>query len=552
MSHDVFISYSSHDKAVADAVCATIENRKVRCWIAPRDVLPGQPYAESILDGIQKSRIFVLVFSSDSNLSQQVLREVERAVSKGIPVLPFRIDNVEPTKSMELFLSATHWLDALTPPLEKHLQKLADTVESLLGTQVPPKTEAELQGKLKSKRVTKNVFVKPLPIIAGIATVAVIISAIFLFHGGSGKGQYANQTSITTLANNIPALSTTPPTTGNLGQFGQTTSLPMQLMEHDSICINNRIYIIGGYNVTVKSNVYVSNINSDGTLGPWQETTALPQGREAFSLVACRGYLYVIGGNPDSSANIVLKAVVNTDGTLGNWTLVNSLPVYLEGSAAVSYNNVIYVIDGFIPGPSHPSQATVYYSSVNSDGSLNGWEQGNSNMYAREEPYAVALNGWIYLYGGYNNNVVDAQDYFPTAVEKAKINADGSISSWSTENNLNTARACLCGSIIDNTIYAIGGIPADGQPALSSVEFATINSDGTLSSWQLTSSLPNGVDWASASSSGNFIYVSRGWNGNSALSQVYFASISTKTSSNIVPNPPIEDEGLPQASIVKQ
>jgi len=99
MAHDVFISYSSQDKSVADAVCATLESRKIRCWIAPRDVLAGQPYAESILDGINKSRVFVLVFSADSNLSQQVLREVERAVSKGIPILPFRIADVEPTKS---------------------------------------------------------------------------------------------------------------------------------------------------------------------------------------------------------------------------------------------------------------------------------------------------------------------------------------------------------------------------------------------------------------------------------------------------------------------
>jgi len=40
MAHDVFISYSSKDKTVANAVCATVENRKVRCWIAPRDIPP--------------------------------------------------------------------------------------------------------------------------------------------------------------------------------------------------------------------------------------------------------------------------------------------------------------------------------------------------------------------------------------------------------------------------------------------------------------------------------------------------------------------------------
>ena len=48
MAHDVFISYAQEDKPVADAVCALLESKRVRCWIAPRDVLAGQEYAEAI------------------------------------------------------------------------------------------------------------------------------------------------------------------------------------------------------------------------------------------------------------------------------------------------------------------------------------------------------------------------------------------------------------------------------------------------------------------------------------------------------------------------
>jgi hypothetical protein len=140
MAHDIFISYSSRDKAVADAMCATLERRKIRCWIAPRDVLPGASYAESLIDAIAESRVFILVFSANANKSPQVVHEVERAVSKGIPVLPVRIEDVLPSKSMEYFISTTHWLDALTPPLEQHLQRLADTVEKLLTSEEAAKT----------------------------------------------------------------------------------------------------------------------------------------------------------------------------------------------------------------------------------------------------------------------------------------------------------------------------------------------------------------------------------------------------------------------------
>ncbi len=137
MSHDIFICYSSRDKPVADAVCAVLEAEGVRCWIAPRDILPGADWGESIIDSINAASAMVLIFSSNANQAQsQIKREVERAVNKGIPVIPFRIENVMPTKSLEYFLSTPHWLDAFTPPLDEHVRQLADSIKRLLGQQV--------------------------------------------------------------------------------------------------------------------------------------------------------------------------------------------------------------------------------------------------------------------------------------------------------------------------------------------------------------------------------------------------------------------------------
>lgn len=132
-SHDVFISYSSKDKTVADAVCAVMERNNIRCWIAPRDIMPGPDWAQSIIRGINGARVFLLIFSSFSNTSPQIKREVERAAHRGIPIIPFRIDDVLPNETLEYFISTPHWLDALTPPLEAHAQRLADTVGRLLG-----------------------------------------------------------------------------------------------------------------------------------------------------------------------------------------------------------------------------------------------------------------------------------------------------------------------------------------------------------------------------------------------------------------------------------
>src|SRR5579862_9887244 len=133
MAHDVFISYASGDKPVANAVCAKLESAGVRCWIAPRDVLPGVHYGEAIIDAIHECRIMVLVFSSKANFSGHIPKEIERAVSSGVTVMPLRIEDVAPAKSLDYFIGSVHWLDALTPPLEVHLQTLAANVKTLLS-----------------------------------------------------------------------------------------------------------------------------------------------------------------------------------------------------------------------------------------------------------------------------------------------------------------------------------------------------------------------------------------------------------------------------------
>jgi hypothetical protein len=137
MAHDVFISYSSRDKPIADAACAALEARGVRCWIAPRDIPAGMEWAESIMAAIHESRVLLLVFSANANQSQQVRREVERGVSTGLPIIPLRVEDVAPSQAMEYFLGSVHWLDARTPPLERHLQHLAETVQLILARTAP-------------------------------------------------------------------------------------------------------------------------------------------------------------------------------------------------------------------------------------------------------------------------------------------------------------------------------------------------------------------------------------------------------------------------------
>ncbi len=108
MGHDAFISHSSKDKRSVDAILAAIESAGVRCWMAPRDILPGESWASAILNAIGECRMMVLVFSANTCNSKHIIREVERAVHHGLTIVPIRIEDVMPTGELEYFLSASH------------------------------------------------------------------------------------------------------------------------------------------------------------------------------------------------------------------------------------------------------------------------------------------------------------------------------------------------------------------------------------------------------------------------------------------------------------
>ena len=180
MAHDVFVSYSNKDKPVADAIVAVLENKGIRCWVAPRDITPGSSWGQAIINAIESCRFMVIILSGNSNRSKQVVREVERAVANDVIIIPFRIENIDPTGAMAYFLSTEHWLDAITPPLERHIEKLQTTLQLFMSGG----GEAALRGNLNppitrpaapvSRWKTKNILFALFAIII-LAVVAVFV-----------------------------------------------------------------------------------------------------------------------------------------------------------------------------------------------------------------------------------------------------------------------------------------------------------------------------------------------------------------------------------------
>jgi TolB-like protein/lipoprotein NlpI len=154
---DVFISYASLDSAVAEAVCGALEREGMTCWVAPRDVVPGEFYADAIVRAIDAASLIVLILSKNAAGSAHVLREVERASSKRHPVVSLRIDLAPLPAALEYFLNTSHWLDASASGVDRALPRLVDAVQRLLApasTEQPghsadaPKPVADLSPRL--------------------------------------------------------------------------------------------------------------------------------------------------------------------------------------------------------------------------------------------------------------------------------------------------------------------------------------------------------------------------------------------------------------------
>ncbi|HEY1561530.1 MAG TPA: toll/interleukin-1 receptor domain-containing protein [Caulobacteraceae bacterium] len=163
MPHDVFISYSSKDKPVADRVCHALEAQGERCWIAPRDIPYGADWQEAIMSALAEASAMVLVFTGNTNESAHVRREVSAALEAGAIVIPLRTEEATPQGALRYNLINLHWMDAISPPLEAHI---ADLIATLRRLRAAPDQTPPLAAAAPSPSITAAVS-SPTPPVAG-------------------------------------------------------------------------------------------------------------------------------------------------------------------------------------------------------------------------------------------------------------------------------------------------------------------------------------------------------------------------------------------------
>ena len=182
----IFISHSSKNSAIARNICSELEKNGFECFFSTRDIKAGSVYAEELIDGIDRSDILLLLLSSASNTSPHVLREVERACSKNIPIVVYKLENVTLSKAMEYFLMTHQWVDKNTGndaaaliPILKDIENRKNNNAAATGTPQPvPNINTTVDtARDKKIRLSRSVIICAAVLFIALVTLIVILLA---------------------------------------------------------------------------------------------------------------------------------------------------------------------------------------------------------------------------------------------------------------------------------------------------------------------------------------------------------------------------------------
>jgi TIR domain len=112
MSAPTFISFASKDHGVAETICAAVENRGFPCWISSRDIEPGENFQIAIVQAIRAAKTMILVFSANSNNSDEIKKELALASQSHLVVIPIRVEDVTPDEAFAYEFATRQWIDA--------------------------------------------------------------------------------------------------------------------------------------------------------------------------------------------------------------------------------------------------------------------------------------------------------------------------------------------------------------------------------------------------------------------------------------------------------
>ena len=315
----------------------------------------------------------------------------------------------------------------------------------------------------------------------------------------------------------------------DISNWTSSGTLPVAMSNLTNLIVTkNRVYLIGGWSGTaVLSSVYTAPINADGTLGSWVAATAFPIPVITSCVFVIKNKVYVCGGYKQAdgtgtdTVNTVYTANINADGTLGSWVLHNTMPGVVYAASFVLTSSRVYIISGALTNLTGSQSNKIYSAPISSDGTIGAWVTEANAPFYKQVPFTIVTKNRVYICGGSTSLYVDP---FTTSVYTAAINSDGTLGTWTLSTSLPLAVRSGSVYVTKNRVYLFGGA-INTATTTSVVLTAPINADGTLGTWGTGTPLPTTVGSANLFSTKNRLYLVGGFNGGSVLNTIYTAII---------------------------
>lgn len=290
---------------------------------------------------------------------------------------------------------------------------------------------------------------------------------------------------------------------------------------HGSVVYNGYIYVIGGTGVSAtQTSVHYAPLNANGSVGTWAVTSPLLAARAGVSAVAYNGYMYAIGGQDSAGVFTTSSyyAAINADGSLGAWTSTTALTSVRSDEGLEVYNGRMYVTGGITTGAARLT--TVEYITINANGTLGAnWVSTTALPTGRGAHASAVYNGYIYAFGGSDGTTT------PSTVIYAPINADGTIGNWNSTTTMAAKRVYMDARIYQGYVFIAGGY--DGASTEhNTTTYAKINADGTIGTWSSGTSFTTGRDSHGTEIYNGYLYITGGWNGSTKYGDVQYAQLT--------------------------
>ena len=304
-----------------------------------------------------------------------------------------------------------------------------------------------------------------------------------------------------------------------ISEWQETTALPKPLGSHQCVILNNFIYTIGGTNNSIhSSNVYYAQINIDGSLGEWKETTPLKEAVYSHKCFTALDYIYSTGGYTHSNpiyTDKVWYSKVNSDGTIGEWQETTSFPNTIGNHQIIFISGYIYSICGYVNN-NYSSQ--ILYSQINSDGTISNWQKISNYPLSLNCQSCYSSNNNIYCSGGYSS--ANGAKIFNN-IYYSQVKNDGSLNNWNSTTSL-PIKIRLHELLINNKYaYFIGG----NYPSSNKVYCSLVKDDGTFDQWKQTVTFPTVISSHQCVISGKFLYSIGGSDDSGNYNKVYYTKM---------------------------